>query len=105
MKLVNIFQENRKIIRLLSELLLLLGCVSVFYLCSIGPSYRALRKGNIQQSTFNALYDLIVIPVSSNDFASRMMYRYLNYWYDDQKEVMRAVESQLATNGITRATN
>ena len=81
--------------------MLVLCAIILLYVLSLGPSYRALRKGRMKQSTFTAIYDPIV-RYAEEDHArlEEALYSYVSLWYDDAEELLNSITAQLASNGI-----
>lgn len=78
--------------RVAVSLWIILGLVLV-YLLSIGPAYRLMRTGAIQQNTFLNLYAPINNCCEHSKLFERIMDNfYLELWYSDTRNQKRWLE-------------
>jgi hypothetical protein len=94
-------QQRRGFLRSFLRLILFLCVGLLIYALSLGPAYLALRKHRIQQSTFNRVYDPIVVPALKQRVSCELMFWYLGFWYDDSKEFENGLDTELKANGYT----
>jgi hypothetical protein len=69
----------------------------VVYVFSIGPAYRLLSTGRMQQQTFSIIYCPIVVLADNNRSAERILYWYLEHWYSDADDLMRRIDDEMTT--------
>ena len=97
----NQFHIRRTFIRSLAKWMLVLCAIIFLYVLSLGPSYRALRKHRMKQSTFTAIYEPIVrYADADHPRFDDALYSYVSLWYDEGEEILNSIKAQLASNGI-----
>jgi hypothetical protein len=70
-----------------------LAATAFVYALSVGPSYKLLRKGVIQQQTFSSLYSPVIRMAEHNRYFERTLDWYLSFWYSDERQLEESLKS------------
>jgi hypothetical protein len=85
-------EEAKPSVKRWREVPLSFGLLDLIYVLSIGPAYRFLRKGVVQQHTFSSLYaPMLYVSDRCRPFY-RVMDWHLTLWYSDERELIRGLQ-------------
>src|ERR1051326_4721978 len=85
--------------RIVRVALLPLGLMLVLYFLSEGPAYRLFRKGVISQTNFVSFYSPVFHFRDRYHWCDKIVFRYENLWYNEAKEMSKALRDELLKEG------
>ena len=88
----HVTEEERPPVKRPYVVLLGIGLLILIYALSMGPAYRLLRKGVVQQRTFSSLYAPILYVSDRCTPFDRVIDWYLTLWYSDERELIRELQ-------------